>query len=106
MITLTVPATGPIHLTDNNTFGSEAEVRAALGRNRHFTRSRSTGWITPRRNISELLTSLVEHFGTVVLDEDGIVATVERDTVEFYARDIKSRAQHRRERMNLRRNQR
>jgi hypothetical protein len=102
MMTLTVPASGPIAFSTHAAFDSETDVREALGRGRQYRLTRS-GWITPRQNVAELLTGLVEKFGTVTLDEDGLVTLVERDSVEVYARDIRSNAQHRRERMQLRR---
>lgn len=101
MMTLTVPAAGPIRFSAHATFESEADVREVLGR-RQFQRT-STGWTTPRRNASQLLSDLVERFGTVALDEDGLVTTVEKDSVAVYAEDIRTNAQHRRERMQLRR---
>lgn len=102
MMTLTLPTEGPFRFSAHTAFESEADVREALGRGRQFRSTRS-GWITPRRNAAELLTALVEHFDTVTLDEDGLLTTVDRDSVETYARDIRSNAQHRRERMLARR---
>lgn len=101
MMTLTIPASGPITFSDHPSIESEDHLRNALGF-RHYQRTHS-GWATPRRNASELLVRLVATFGPLELNEDGFRNPVDKDSVETYARDIRSNAQHRRERMQQRR---